>query len=161
MSGEQQMKTLAFALFLFTFVPSAISQCDATINPNDSIGSVKAKLACFAAENAKLKQDLANSQGVRFDSWLMTGAFSRNFAPTDFSIDKCKATATAVIVNRGGTVLQTSPGNFVEFRLGGSLVSVLCTLFSTPDRGLIVVAGPDKDAGQDLSGALRDQIFPR
>jgi hypothetical protein len=53
------MKRLILLALLVGNAPFIISQCSSEITPGDTIGDVKNKLACFAAENAKLKQELA------------------------------------------------------------------------------------------------------
>jgi hypothetical protein len=57
------MKRLILLALLVGNAPFVISQCSSEITLGDTIGDVKNKLACFAAENAKLKQELALHQG--------------------------------------------------------------------------------------------------
>lgn|GEM_PF-3149072 len=152
---------------------SSVAGCDPTISSEDRIGDVKRKLACFADENAKLKQELANLQSQPTQlliHWDGPHYFS-------FSADACKTKAIDSVVKRGGSVLEQGSG-WVDMQLGDKAVSALCDVFPASyfitdisatvtqldnvSLGYVIVSGPRRKSGEihDLTALLSLEIFP-
>src|SRR5712664_2640958 len=109
------MKSMVRVLILFGCASSLFADCDSTISNNDTIGSVRAQLVCLADENARLKQQLANTRPhgeLRISTSASFGYFN-----SDFSVEQCVNRAIHVVVNRGGSVVDQGPG-WVDLRLG-------------------------------------------
>src|ERR1700734_2793549 len=110
---------MKLALFMCLLVASAslsFADCgDPTFSPHDKEGDVKKKLTCFAEENAKLKQEVANAQsklGQLQIQWGDRKLFRRQALP----VDTCKTRAIDSLVKRGGVILEQGD-TWVDFAL--------------------------------------------
>ena len=145
------MKILVLLVLLLTAAPFSFSECDATISPSDTIGEVKKKLACLAAENLKMKQDLAQAQS-QMTQW---GINTYGIADTPPPIDTCKSKATASILKRGGAVGRQGE-NWIDLHLGSNAVVVVC---QTDMSAFVAISGPDETGMSGLGQLLRSEIF--
>src|ERR1035441_10492117 len=157
------MKTMFFALVLFGCAASSCAQCDSTVSSGDTIGSVKKKLACFADENAKLKQQLANPQTVSGQLRIATSS-SFGFLNSQFSVEAFIAKAIGTVVKRGGSV-EAQGADWVDLKLGEKAVSTICDAarlegFEDLRIGLVIVAGYGSQENLDLSKILKSEIAP-
>src|SRR5271170_7631216 len=98
------MKSLTCAFLLFTFVSVTFGQCDPTISPNDHVADVKGKLACFVAENTKLKQELATRPGDSASRLRIVRVYGGTYQLKNFGLDSCIKAATAGVTKRGGNI---------------------------------------------------------
>jgi len=156
------MKCIALGLFLFTFVVRTFGQCDSTVSQtDDTVRTVKAKLACFAAENSNLRQQLADTQQELSNLKSSTPAFSiygAQFDPKTLSYDTCKSKAVDSITKRGGAFARQDQ-NFVHLTLGSDWILINCN--STDYSGYVLVMGSSPGTSdQDLSEALVREVFP-
>src|SRR5260370_35754990 len=142
------MKSALFAATLaLAFGTNAVSQCDATISPRDTVSDVRNKLACFAAENAQLKKALETKKAARIFT-----------APADSSLssDTCKNKTIASVIKRGGQVIEQGD-DWVDLEIAGKGVMVLCKL---PENSIVIVTGQSATENGDLAVSLRSEIFP-
>jgi hypothetical protein len=167
------MKTTVFLTFLFASASLLFADCDPTISSTDTIGDVKKKLACFAQENAQLKQEVLKTQsqpGQGRISWSVPMLFFRK----SLSADACKTKAIDSVVKRGGVVIEQGD-KWVDLHLGDKAVSVLCDSIpadtvigpnynSSVGRkdvsiGYVIVFGHKSDENHDLISLLASEIF--
>ena len=175
---------MRISLLLCVLVPNAaicLGQCSATLSSADTIGSVKAKLACLAklqsetaAMNVKLQTQLdklkeednnlkvtnahldAENKHLREQPPLALNWTGRSFDTSKFSVAQCKSNASHAMVERGGK--PTGDGDtWIGFTIGEEMITVECN-----DRwtGLVFVVSPSDRANPTLGGLLADSIFP-
>jgi hypothetical protein len=159
-------------------IPSAFSECDSTISQNETIGSVKAKLACFAEENAMLKQQLASARTNGAPHLTLQNEDSDFFADdASFTTEGCKNRAIAQGVKHDG-IVEAQGDDWVSFKIGAADVMVRCRLYGTainvkqPDcnktvniqaKGEVELCGlyTNSDKDSNLVDLLTDEIFPK
>jgi hypothetical protein len=153
------MKALVLAATLLALAPCVFSQCDSTITESvDTPRTIRAKMACFANENAKLeqentklKQDLAASQNRA----TSISASIRTRSVNDIPIDTCKTRAINVVGKRGGVVIGQGD-SWMDFRIGTTAVKVACAIDNV---AFVVAAGPETNDINDLPTLLINEIF--
>ena len=151
------MKMLCLATtLLITGLQPAHSECEPNISPKDSIGDVKKKLACFAAENNRLKQELANIQRQTQVGQLRIHSVRVHFERDELPANICKARAIERTTTRRGTVVEKGK-NWVDLQIGSIAVMVGCN----PGEGYVIAAGVGHDEIQSVAQSLAWDIFPK
>ncbi len=157
------MKLFLLAAILLAAAAPIAGQCgDATVSPSDTIGSVKAKLACMAgqlaaaqAEIERLKNENVNLKENPTPPLITWSGKNRS---ADFSVEQCKSKATDVVLDRGGTVFSHGD-SWVAFLLANTTVVVECNAQQT---AYVISAGcgvQDSKRDADLGALLRDAII--
>lgn len=156
------MKILVASVLLLSTAMPSLCQCgDTTIKSSDTIGSVKAKLACLASELAKVKTEnmalKAENDGLKNKATVPLMTWQGANRTDKLPIGLCKSKATDVVLDRGGTVTGHG-GTWVSFTIGDKDVVVECNSSFT---AYVFVAGHDLRENSDLSALLTGSIFPR
>jgi hypothetical protein len=160
------MKIALFAALLLASVPSAFcqSQCgSATIADSDSQGAVRAKMECFAKENAALaaEHDKLKAENARLTAALQetvwAAASGHYFSWNKFPVDTCKSKATSIILGRKGT-RESESSTTITFKLDGNSVLVECKAANV--GGYVMAGSRNYGMALDLARELETAIFP-
>ena len=175
------MKSIFVFALLVSVSAVCFSQCDATISPSDTVGTVKAKLACFVkmqtesvAEREALRAELTKmkeqngelkSENARLDAenkkLSENPPLAFNWTPgtsdsSKFTVAECKGNASRIILKRGGKL--TGEGNtWMGFLIGKELITIEC---GTTRSGYVFIVSPSDHANDTLGKLLADAIFP-
>jgi len=148
---------------LFASATSGFSQCTSNISPTDRIADVQNKLNCFASENAKLKQQLAESQNENAklkeeltESQNADGGFGFVvLTPNLPSPIECTNNTRLSIAKRQASVLAEGQG-YIAFKSGKNGVLVIC---QSMVPAYLVVAGKSNEDAKSLKEQLLTEIF--
>jgi len=139
----------AFCLVLWPVI--AVADCDVDIQPSDTIGSVKAKLNCWAAENLNLKKEL-KAKAETYTPMKIT--WSNALAEAQPSTTECVSKAISVIQKRNWT-LVTQDKRLAEFTNKNNMMVVDCSFHQ------IFISGPDESELEDIRDLFYGLIFPK
>lgn len=149
-------------IVLFASATSGFSQCTSNISPTDKIADVQNKLNCFASENAKLKQGLAESQNenAKLKQELTESQNAGGFGiaaltPNLPSPAECTNNTKLSIAKRQASVLSEGQG-YIVFKSGKNAVVVIC---QSMVPAYIIVSGKSNDDAQSLKEQLLTEIF--
>jgi hypothetical protein len=158
------MKALfAWLLLLPAF---AHATCDATIKDSDTLADFKAKLKCFADENATLTSENAKLE----EKVAEIPRVQANFVVSDMDVDACLDKAVSVLIGRGAQVLERR-NDRVDFHLNQMSVSIVCkvpqlpsdyvSFYTDDDKTIatVIVVSSDMKGNADMAELLGDQIF--
>lgn len=167
------MKIFA-CIVLFASGTCGFSQCTSTISPTDKIADVQSKLNCLAAENAKLKQELAESQNengkikqelavIQNDNARIKQELAEN-QNTDPGLEvagltpspgDCTANAKHSMAKRNArSVLETAGSQ--GFRFGKNVVMVIC---QSNNSAYLIVGSKSREDARSLADQLLLEIF--
>lgn len=139
------------------------SQCTATIAATDKVADVQAKLNCFAAENAKLKEALADTRQQLTDTrQQLTNEINAPaimgvsaFNPSQGNPQTCMANTRLSVAKRNGYIAAEQPGA-MALHIGKNAVLVVC---QSMVPAYVIVASRSTQEGTDLKDQLVSEIF--
>lgn len=158
MSRQDKLKLFGLILTAICCHAPAFAECDSTIGATDKVADVKAKLACFSAENLQLRREIDELRGASARSprvRIMSRPSSADL--TTFTTEKCKDRAVTVVSQRGGQIVEDGD-NWIAFQFGEQALSLNCDV--SGKNAVLIVAGPDQKKNSDTSVLLGALIFP-
>jgi hypothetical protein len=150
-------------IVLFASATFGFSQCTSTISPTDKIADVQNKLNCLAAENARLKQELAESQNENArvkqelaesqntDAGLEVAALTPNLSSPADCINNTKLS----IAKHHGSLVAEAKG-YVAFKSGKNAVMVICQSIVP---AYLIIGGRSTEDAKSLKEQLATEIF--
>jgi septal ring factor EnvC (AmiA/AmiB activator) len=156
------MKIL-ICIVLFASATIGFSQCTSNISSTDKIADVQNKLNCFASENAKLKQELAESQNENAklkqqltESQNAAGGLEvAALTPNLPSPGECTNNTKLSIAKRQGNLLAEGQG-YIAFKSGKNAVMVIC---QSMVPAYLIVGGRSNEDAKSLKEQLLTEIF--
>lgn len=140
-----------FAILFVLWSAFAIAECDSSIQPSDTIGAVKAKLNCFAAENSKLKSELSAKTDIYAPMRIVYT--SAKFEAQPLQAD-CVNKAVSTLVERHWKVVVKN-SRLAELSNKNNSVVVDCR------HRQVLVAGPDLNEAADIARLVEKLLFDK